>query len=71
MHAGSGFSVPPPPPHGMVPLDSLQISMISISIPCYGAPSDMISSERVLEKGLLAQVDGFLMGQPYSREYPS
>ena len=63
--------VAPPTPHGMVPLDSLLKSMISISIPCYVAPSDMVSSGGVLEKGLLAQVDGFLMGQPYSREYPS
>ena len=60
MIAGSGFSAPPTP-HGMVPLDSSLKSMISIGIPCYGGPSDSISSGGVLERGLLTQVDGFLM----------
>ena len=53
MIVSSGFSVPDSTPHCMGPLDSLLQSMISISISCYRAPSDTISSGGVLERGLL------------------
>ena len=52
----------PRPPHPIgLPLDSLLKPMISISIPCYGAPPDTISSGGVLERGLLTQADGALV----------
>ena len=61
MIAGSG-PAPPHTPQGRVPLDSMLKLMISVTIPCYGASPETISSGGAPEKGFLTHVDGFLMG---------
>ena len=59
-----------PTPQGRVPLDSLQKQMISVSIPCYGASSETISSRGAPERDSSLALMAFPW-EPYSRESPS
>ena len=63
MIAVSGpVALPTPHPPGQGPPGFSAKTNDSVSIPCYGASSETISSGGAPERGFLTHVDGFLMG---------
>ena len=69
MIAGSGPVAPPPHPRVGSPWFLVKL-MISVSIPCYGASSETISSRGAPERDSSLALMAFPW-EPYSRESPS